>query len=107
MSGNLGRRKLIEPVFVPGSLELAFFDRAVEDEAFDTVNQRGNGSHLGNNRRTAKGSEEGFAKNGNIFFERTVGSLGCRSQSMQFPIPLGTSGDFQDKARTLGNRDVS
>ena len=106
MKGDVRRRKLMSPMLLAPSLELPFFDRAVEDEACDTVYQRGNDSHLRNNRRTAKGSDRGVAKNGNIFFERAVGSLGSRSQGVQFTIPFSASGDFQNKARMLGNRDM-
>ncbi len=107
MRRNARRRELVEPVFVPGSFELTFLDRDVQDKTGDSINQSGNDSHLGNSRRTAKGSDRRFAKNGYIFFERAVSSLGSRSQSVQLPIPFRTSRDFQNKTRMLGYRDMS
>ena len=94
MSGNVRRRELIEPVFVPGSLELPFLDPDIQDKTCDTVDQRSNDSHLGYDRRTAKGSDRGFAKNGNIFFERALvlsaaDRKACNSRYRS--VPLGIS----------------
>jgi hypothetical protein len=107
VNGNLRWGKLIEAAFIPAGLELPFFDRVVDDEAGDTVDQGGNDSQLGNNCRAAKGSDPGSAKNGDVFFERTVGSLGSRSQGMQLTVALGASGDFENETGMLGNGNMS
>ena len=99
MSGNLGRRELIKPVFVASSLKLPFFDRNVQNKARDTVKQCRNDAHLGYHRRTPKRSDRRLAKDAIILLERAVGSFGCRAQRMQLPIPPRASGNLQNKTR--------
>jgi hypothetical protein len=101
MSGNLERRELIKPVFVPSSLELPFLDCVVQDKTSDSIDQRGNNAHMGNNGCTLERPDRRFAQNSAVFFKRTVGSFGCRSQSVQLPISFGCSGDFENKTRML------
>ena len=107
MSGDLGRRELIKPVYVSRSLVFPFLDGNIEDQSRDTVKQRGNHAHLGYHRRSPKRPGQRLAKNGVILLERAVGSFGCRAQSMQVPIPFRASGDLQDETGTLSNRHIS
>jgi hypothetical protein len=76
---NLGRRKLIEPMFVSGSLELPFLDRHIDDEAKDAIDQGGHDSHERDHGSAAQGPDRRISKNGIVLLEGAIGSFGCRS----------------------------
>ena len=78
-SRNLGRGKMVKPLFIPSFFELAFFNRDVEDKIHNAVNQCGNDAHLGDSGSASEGANRRFAKDGIIFLEGTVGSFGCRT----------------------------
>jgi len=103
--GNLGRRKLIEPMFTSGSLELPVLDGHINDKANDTINQGSHDSHERDHGSPAQGSDRRLAQDGIVFLEGAVGSFGCRSQAMQLAVTLGAPGDFEKQARVLGNGD--
>ena len=107
VGGYLRRRELVEPVLVARGLELPFFDCVIQDKTSDTIDQRGNDAHLGNNGCTSKRPDRRFAQNRKVFLERTIGSFGCRAQSVQLPVPFRSSRDFENETRMLSNRNVS
>ena len=106
MRGNLRRRKLVEPCFVAGCLELPFLDCVIEDKTGYSIYQRGNDAHLRNDGSPSDRSDRRLAQDRVVFFEGTVGSLGCRSQRVQLPIAFRASGDFQNKPRMLCNGNM-
>jgi hypothetical protein len=107
MSRDLRRRELIEPLFVPYSLEFPFFHHASEDKAHNTVKQCSNDSRLGNNGSASERPNGMFTKHGIMFLERAVGSFGCRAQCKQLPIRFRAAQDLQVKTRLLSSRNVS
>ena len=76
VGGNLRRRELIKPVLVPCPLELALLNGSVEDKAGDTIDQCCNDAHQRDNGCATERPDWGFAQDGVIVFECTVGSLG-------------------------------
>ena len=66
---DLGRRKLIEPMFISGSLELPFLDGHIGDKAEDTVQQGGHDSHEREYGSPAQGSDRRLAQDGIILLE--------------------------------------
>jgi len=99
---DLGRRKLIEPGLVAGSLELPFLDGHIENKPAYAIQQGGYYTHQRLYRRPAKRTAGGFAQDGIVILEGAVGSFGCRTpayrrQAVQLAEALGSSGDFQDK----------
>ena len=96
MSRNLGRRELIEPMSVSGGLEFPLLDCDIEDKTCDAVDQGSDDSHLGEDCSTPKRSDRRTAKDGIVVFERAVGSLGCRSQSVQLSIAVGSLWGFPE-----------
>jgi hypothetical protein len=106
MSGNLRGQEPVKIVFIPGGLELPFFDRYVQDKPCHTVKQRCNDSHVRHDCRTPQRSDRRLTKDGIIFFERTVGPFSGRSRIMQLPITVTASGDLQHQPWMLGNRNM-
>ena len=76
---NLGRRKLIEPMLVSGSLELPFLDGHIDGEAKDAIDQGGHDSHERDHGSAAQGSDRRLPRNGIVLLEGASGSFGCRS----------------------------
>jgi len=55
---NLGRRKLIEPMSVPCSLELPSLDRHIDDKAKDAIDQGSHDSHERDHGSAGTGPED-------------------------------------------------
>jgi hypothetical protein len=107
MSGNLRRRKPIEPELVARGLELPLLDCVAQDKTSDAIDQGGHDTHLGNIGRTPERSDRRFMQNSTLLLERAVSPLSCRSQSVQLAVSFRSSGDFKNRTRMLSNRDMS
>ena len=103
---NLGGRKPIEPGLVTGGLELPLLDGHIENKPGYAIQQGSYYGHQRFHRRPAQRTGGGFAQDGIVIFDGTVGSFGCRSQAVQLAEALGSSWDFQKEARSLGNRNM-
>ena len=103
---DLRRRELIEPGLVVGVLELPFLDGHIDDKADDAVNQGGHDTHQRFHGRPAKRTDGGISEDGVVLLEGAVGSFGCRSQTVQLTVTFRSSGDFQQQAGSLCNRNM-
>ena len=103
---DLGRRKLIKPGLVAGSLQFSLLDGHIENKPAYAIQQGGYCAHQRLYNCPAKRTGGGFAQDGIVILEGAVGSFGCRSQAVQLAEALRSSGDFQKEARPLGNRNM-
>ena len=107
MNRNLWRRKLVEPIVVPGGLGLPFLDHTIEDKAYNTINQRDNNSYLRTNR-TPERPDRRFVQNSNVFLERIIGSFGSQPSfdellESRMMLPVGSMDKMQKQRFELSS----